>query len=169
MMRYILFIFPVFCILVLAITYQLLKKSKYLFPIILVCVLMQVFYMKSDKFRYDTDLSYLDTIEVMTDASSFLKDNFSNEISHFSVFPISYYFTDTRYEVFDKKWIDTENNLTMETNLESPNLNNLSSKPNLIITCQPGETLLQDPLSIGYQEIKRFSKGFPEVKIYQIK
>ena len=170
MIRYILFIFPVFCILVLAITYQLLKKSKYLFPIILVCILMQVFYMKSDKFRYDTDLSYLDTIEVMTDASSFLKDNFSNEISHFSVFPISYYFTDTRYEVFDKKWVDTENNLTMEINLESkPNLNNLSSKPNLIITCQPGMPLPQDPLSIGYQEIKRFSKGFSEVKIYQIK
>ncbi len=69
-----------------------------------------------------------------------------------------------------KKWVDTENNLTMETNLEStPNLNNLSSKPNLIITCQPGIPLAQDPLSIGYQEIKRFSKGFSEVKIYQIK
>jgi len=170
MMRYILFIFPAFCILILTIIHQLLIKSKYFFPIILVCILIQVFYMKSDKFRYETDLSYLDTIEVMTDASGFLKDNFPNKISHFSVFPISYYFTDTRYEVFDKKWVEMESNLNMEVNLESkPNLNNLSSKPDLIITCQPGETLLQDPLSIGYQEIKRFSKGFSEVKIYQIK
>ena len=112
--------------------------------------------MKSDKFKNVRNLSYLDTIEVMTDASSFLKDNFSAEISLYSVFPINYYFTDTRYEVFDKKW---------------PNLeNNLSSKPNLVISCQPaGMPFPQDPLSIGYQEIKRFSKGFSEVKIYQIK
>jgi hypothetical protein len=156
MMRYILFIFPVFCILVLTIIHQLLKKSKYFFPIILVCILIQVFYMKSDEFKNARNLSYLDTIEVMTDASSFLKDNFSNEISLYVADPFHFYFTDTRYEVFDKKW---------------PNLvNNLSSKPNLVISCQPaGMPFPQDPLSIGYQEIKRFSKGFSEVKIYQIK
>jgi hypothetical protein len=153
MIRYIFFIFPVFCILALTIVQQLLKKSKYFFPIILLCILIQVFYMKSDKFKYDTNLSYLDTVEVMTDASSFLKDNFSNEISFFCADPFHYFFTDTRYEIIDNKWANM----------------NKSSKPNLIISCQPGIPLPQDPLSNGYQEIKRFSKGFSEVKIYQIK
>ncbi len=155
MIRYILVILPVFCILVLAIFHQLLKKSKFFFPIILVCILLQVCYMKGDKFKYEADLSYLDTIEVLADATSFLNDNFSKEISFYCVFPIHYYFTDTRFEVFDKKWP-----------LQGMDSN---PKPGLVMSIQPGLILPQDPLSVGYQEIKRFSKGFSEVKIFQIK
>jgi hypothetical protein len=51
---------------------------------------MQLFYMKSDKFKNDQNLSYLDTIEVMTDASSFLRDNFSNEISLYVADPFHF-------------------------------------------------------------------------------